>query len=279
MASKIRLLVAMDMLFLLFLALSGSTSGAVSEIFFYLAFLAPILVALNHLYTPSESSHASWENAKSVMIRDLKEDFSLSKEDALFTLPILVPAICLVMGVSYLTASFMGLFGYENARAFEEPFFASVITHALVPAILEELLFRFAPIKLLKDNGKCAFILSSVMFAFAHVSLFQIPYALLAGMIFALLYMATGSILPSMVLHFLNNLLSLLSIYGYLGAWVYPTIAALFVASVFVILKRRNYFKERAVAIFKKGEKLELSYHPIIFIATTLVLSISSLIA
>ena len=117
------------------------------------------------------------------------------------------------------------------------------------------------------------------MFAFAHASLFQIPYALLAGAAFALLYMITGSILPSMILHFLNNLLSLLSLYGYLGAWIYPTLAVPAVISVFVILKRAGYYKQRVAAVFPKGEKMELSYHPIIFIATTLVLAISSLFA
>ncbi len=279
MVSKIRLLVAMDMLFLLFLALSGSTAGITSEILYYLAFLAPILVALNNLYIPRESSHASWENTKSAMLRDLKRDFSLSKEDALFTLPIFAPAICLIIGISYATSSLMGLFGYENVRVFEEPFFVALITHALVPAVLEELLFRFAPIKLLKDNKKCALLLSSVMFAFAHASLFQIPYALLAGAAFSLLYMITGSILPSMILHFINNTFSLLSLYGYLGVWVYPTLATLFIASVFVILKRKKYYKERIAAVFPKGEKIELSYHPIIFIATTLILAISSLFA
>ena len=149
MVSKIRLLVAMDMLFLLFLALSGSTAGITSEILYYLAFLAPILVALKNLYIPRENSHESWENAKSAMLCDLKRDFSLSKEDALFTLPALVPVICFIIGISYAISSLMGLFGYENVKAFEEPFFVALITHALVPAVLEELLFRFAPIKLL----------------------------------------------------------------------------------------------------------------------------------
>lgn len=279
MTAKIKLLVAIDMLFLLLLAISGATAGIISEIFYYLAFLAPVGIAINYIYTSDKTSHAPISETKYTVPKDLKRDFSLSKENLLFALPIFVPAIITIFSLSVLTSLFMGIFGLVSTAEFDEPFITAIITHALVPAFLEELLFRFVPIKLLSDNKKSAFLVSSVLFAFAHANLFQIPYAFLAGAVFSGLYMMTGSILPCVLLHFFNNLLSLLSIYGYLKNWTYPIIFVLLCISVAVIAKRKESYKQKLNEMLPKEIKIELSYHPLIFIAISLILAISALFA
>lgn len=277
MTSKIKLIVAMDMLFLLFLALSGSAGGIASEMLYYLAFLLPTALALNDLYGGDKISHDAGGKATPPIISDLKKDFSFDKKCIFFFLPTILPAIAVIIALSLLTSLFMGLFGFENITAFEEPFILAVITHALVPAILEELLFRFAPIKLMRENRKSALLISSLMFAFAHANLFQIPYAFLAGVIFSALYLMTGSIIPSIILHFLNNLFSLISLYGYLSLAVYIPLFALLLISLIVLVKKRACYIKEINSIFKSGEKCEFSYYPFIFIATSLVLALSSL--
>ena len=279
MTAKIKLLVAIDMLFLLLLAISGATAGIISEIFYYLAFLAPVGIAINYICTSDKTSHEPISETKYTLPKDLKRDFSLSKENLLFALPVFVPAIITIFSLSVLTSLFMGIFGLVSTAEFDEPFITAIITHALVPAFLEELLFRFVPIKLLSDNKKSAFLVSSVLFAFAHANLFQIPYAFLAGAVFSGLYMMTGSILPCVLLHFFNNLLSLLSIYGYLKIWTYPIIFVLLCISVAVIAKRKESYKQKLNEMLPKETKIELSYHPLIFIAISLILAISALFA
>lgn len=278
MTSKIKVLVAADMLFLLLLALSGSTLGIISEIFYYLAFIAPVGMMLSYAYKPSENSHASELQAQKEMIGDFKGDFSLSKKAITLSLPIIFPAVLLILGVSLLCSLLLGAFGFENPSVPTSSFARALLTHALVPAFLEELLFRFAPIKLLRENRKTALLLSSVMFAFAHANLFQIPYALIAGFILSALYIVTGSILPSIILHFINNTVSLLSIYGLGDKLILIILSSLSLVSlVFAIIGRK-----RLIDAFKEqfsGEKLTLSYHPLFFIVTSLVLAISSLFA
>ncbi|MBE6536419.1 MAG: CPBP family intramembrane metalloprotease [Ruminococcaceae bacterium] len=280
MTSKIRFVVAIDMLFLLLLILSGSSVGITSEILYYLAFIGPVGLAINYVYNPGKSSHVSADEVKKAMLDDLKSDFSLTKENALFTLPLIVPTIIMVLGVSLITSLFMNFLGYSDPSVFDEPFALAVITHALIPAILEELLFRFAPIKILSENKKTALLVSSVMFAFAHANLFRIPYALVAGFIFSAIYMLTGSILPSMLIHFLNNLFSLLSIYGYIKLYLYyPIVFVLFITSVIFIYKKRKHYVNKITELLQSEEKVKLSYHPLIFIGTSLVLAISLLFA
>lgn len=277
MKTKIKLLTAVDMLFLLLLSISGSTVGIISEVFYYLAFLAPVGIVLNYIYTTGESSHAPTAEAKRTMLRDIKKDFSISKEALIFSTPVFFPAIMGILGLSILSTAILSSLGYENNATFSEPLWLAIVIHALIPSVLEELLFRFAPIKLLSENKKTAFILSSVMFSFAHANLFQIPYALLAGAVLSALYIMTGSIWPSMIMHFLNNTISLLSIYGHAGSWFFIILGVLTAASITVVYIRRKAYSQKLDEMLSREEKIEFSYYPLFFIGTALLLAISAL--
>ena len=186
------------------------------------------------------------------------------------------PAISIILVSSIITSMLLGAFGLKNASVFNEPFVLALVTHALLPAILEELLFRFVPIKLLSENKRAAFVISSVMFAFAHANLFQIPYALIAGSIFSWLYIATGSIIPSIILHFLNNTVSLISIYGCKASIILIALGILSAISLVPAIIKRRLYKEK-ISEMLKSEKISLSYYPLFFIGTSLILAISAL--
>ena len=279
MKEKIKLITAMDLLFLLLLSLSGRGGGAISEAFYYLAFLLPVALTLGYIYNSDKSLHASGVDTKDAILNDLKEDFSVTKENISFSLPVFFPAILLTIGISTLTSLLLGAFGYSDVTYFEEPFIISLLTHALLPAILEELLFRFAPIKLLSENKKTAFLVSTLAFSFAHTNLFQIPYALFAGAVLSGLYIMTGSILPSIALHFLNNAISLISIYSFGGAWLLPTILLISLLSVLVIVIKRDAYIKKFKFCFNKSQSLEFSWHPLFFIGTSLILAVSALVS
>ena len=114
------------------------------------------------------------------------------------------------------------------------------------------------------------------MFAFAHANLFQIPYALVGGFIFSSLYLLTGSILPSIILHFLNNTISLASIYGVAPLVIVVSLGVLSAASIVIILMNKKTYKDEIKKMIG-DEKAVLSYTPIFFIITSLILAISAL--
>ena len=90
------------------------------------------------------------------------------------------------------------------------PFFV-ILKYGLAPAIFEEMLFRYLPLRRLGSySPRLAVFYSALFFSLVHASLLKIPYALLAGLIFAAIDIAAGSVLPSMIIHFINNLLSIL---------------------------------------------------------------------
>lgn len=70
----------------------------------------------------------------------------------------------------------------------------------------EELLFRGAILKSLSPYGsKFAIIISSVLFGLVHGNFQQIPFALLAGLVFGYVAVKTDSLFYTIILHIINN--------------------------------------------------------------------------
>ena len=81
-------------------------------------------------------------------------------------------------------------------------FLASVI----IAPIGEELIFRYIIINRTRQYGeKFAIILSAAMFAAFHTNIFQIPYAFLVGLVFGYIYIKTGKIRYSILIHAIIN--------------------------------------------------------------------------
>ena len=77
---------------------------------------------------------------------------------------------------------------------------------ALVPALVEEFISRGLFLQGLKGLGvRRAILISALMFALLHLNFNQFFYALLLGLVLALLVELTGSLYSSMLLHFLIN--------------------------------------------------------------------------
>lgn len=275
MTQKIKFLTFIDLLFMLILGISGSMeNGALSNTVYYLAFIIPVLIGISYIADTYEGSGISRAGTARAMLKD----FGISTRAALLSLPVIAAGIGAVMLISLATSSVMELLGKENAASFTEPFILALLLHALIPAFLEELLFRFLPVNLLKNEPKTAIIASSIFFAFAHANLFQIPHAFVAGLILSSLYIATDSILPCILMHFLNNTLSLTSIYGYDGAALWITFAAIVgISLIFIIIFRNTYLK--AAKKLVRGERIRLGYAPIALIAVSLTFAISALFA
>lgn len=77
---------------------------------------------------------------------------------------------------------------------------------AVVAPVFEELIFRKLLLHPLRKHGDWfAIIMTALMFGFYHGNFDQMPYAVVVGILFALLAVNTNSVIPSMILHLLNN--------------------------------------------------------------------------
>ena len=85
----------------------------------------------------------------------------------------------------------------------------NLFTYALLPGIVEELVFRGWILGSLRPFGeRRALVLSALIFGLMHGNLTQLPFALLLGLLFGFLYLRTGRLWVGMVIHMLNNALS-----------------------------------------------------------------------
>lgn len=76
----------------------------------------------------------------------------------------------------------------------------------VAPAILEEFCFRGVICgRLARYNKTAAVLISSILFSLVHADFDQIPFAFAAGLLMGYLYVRTGSIWSSVILHAVNN--------------------------------------------------------------------------
>lgn len=97
----------------------------------------------------------------------------------------------------------------ESALVFDNGLIGRIlffIEIAILPAILEELLFRKVMLNGAKKHGRIfAIIWTAVMFGMIHMNIPQAVNAMLIGIVFAYVTIKTGTILPAMILHGMNN--------------------------------------------------------------------------
>ena len=120
----------------------------------------------------------------------------------------------------------------------------SIISFVALPAICEELLFRGLILRGLKSRGKSfAIIISSIMFSLYHISIYQTIYPLMMGLLFALVMYKENNIFYTIIMHAVNNFLSLTLMYCNItfvfNHWTYLLLAIvmLITFTVFIILK------------------------------------------
>ena len=107
----------------------------------------------------------------------------------------------------------LGKFGYEDTPIVLPSldgfgFVGVLITVAVLPAVFEEIIFRGLLLKGMKSFGTVgAVLLNGVLFALYHQNPAQTLYQFCCGAAFAVVTIRAGSILPTVLSHFLNNAL------------------------------------------------------------------------
>ncbi len=120
--------------------------------------------------------------------------------------------------INYASAIFQEILGLEFTSSVGEialkggkETLLGVLSIAVVPALIEETVIRGIVMQPLRKYGdKFAIIASALLFAVMHGNMVQIPYTVIGGLLLGYLAVATGSLWPSVILHFINNLYSVI---------------------------------------------------------------------
>ncbi len=228
------------------------------------------------------------------------EQLMLSKPKSVFDTALGVIAglgICMAANiVSSIFTVFMSLFGYElSSPDIAMPsgafgIFMSVIRISIIAALVEELALRGYVMGSLRVYGeKFAIIATSIVFALMHGNLIQAPFALLAGFGLGYLAVKTSSLWTPIIIHALNNLLSVILNYLYetmtaeqVNMIYYCILIALIVAGSIslgiLMLRRKDVSVEDGYSVLSFKEKMSayfLNFSMIISIIYMLVITAS----
>ena len=267
MREKIKILVLTDIIFLALLMLSGMISGLLSTVIYFLAFVIPFAFAILSSKTSLKS-----------------KEFLLPVKNPDITIAGVFPTIITVIVISSVTAFIMNHFGKTQNVELGDNIFSALLLHALLPALLEEGLFRYLPMKLLaRENGRACVLISALLFALSHHSVFSFFYAFVAGVSFMLIDIIADSVIPSLVIHLLNNALSVILMFYpenvYLSIAVNSAVAILACCSLvyLFIIRRRvaEVLSERLVT----REKYKFSYEILLFIIPTLLIAVGEIMS
>lgn len=256
-------------LFLVLLFLSGMLKGAFSEIIYYLAFAVPVVITL--LLTRGDGV-------------EKKKYLTIDSDGVRRFLPLVFPTITVIIIISILTSMLIyAVSGKTNDVDIGDSFVLALLTHALLPALLEEALFRYLPMRLLAPHSpRGAIIISAFFFSLMHADLFTIPYALFAGVILMTVDIACDSIIPSIVIHFINNALSVVmmlmedSPFTVLG--IYAILILLTIISIFAIVEFKDDYETALIIVSDKGEGVKFTPGMLLFAALTLAIAIMNLL-
>ena len=257
-------LVLLNIFILLGMSFLGSIDGVAHDVVYILVFLLPAVAVFAY------EKGAGGEGLV---------PFTMKRKDLKSFLPLVFPTVFEIILLSVVTTALLGLFGKHNSVIIYDTFSENLLRHALLPSILEELAFRYVPLVLLSRYSKrICIIASSVLFATIHANLFQIPYAFLAGAIFITIDIIYDSVLPSIILHLVNNTISVISIYYNVD---YPIFIAVFVLAAvsFVFLyKKRDSYLGAVCALFNGKCEEKLSFSLLFVVIPTLILAILNLV-
>lgn len=129
-----------------------------------------------------------------------------------------IAAYCLmpmIYFINYITAFFAK--NYVNgmvSNIYGYPLWVQLLLIAVIPAIVEEFIFRglfYGSYR--RRNVICAALMSGLLFGLAHLNLNQFAYAFIMGIAFCLLYEVSGNILLPVISHFAINANTIFMVY------------------------------------------------------------------
>jgi membrane protease YdiL (CAAX protease family) len=247
---------------LLVLTISGMVSGVKGDMLYMIAFALPVLFGA--VYADSDR-----EQRESIMgAREIRQPlFRIRVKYATALAPVVFPFVSLMLTVSYITSLVLIKFGVHVSPSPDSSFLYMTVAYAIAPAFLEEMLFRYLPLRLIAPySRRTAVLISSVYFSVFHMDIAKMPYALIAGGILMAVDVASESVLPSVALHLINNIVSVIWIKSegnehYTKALICFLSAVTLISLAWIAIGARKYVKKLKLAFREDGiARYEIMY-------------------
>ncbi len=168
--------------------------------------LVPLVLFINNISMMFSTNHLEASANELMPFKKIKVGdafLSILLGYLLVPLVLFINNISMMFSTNHLEASANELTSY--------PFLIQIVLLAVIPAMVEEFIFRGLFYHSYRKNGILGAALASAFaFGLIHFNLNQFCYAFVLGIVFALIVEATGSIFSSMLAHFAINTYSII---------------------------------------------------------------------
>lgn len=128
----------------------------------------------------------------------------------------------LTIGISAIYQVIIRLLGFTHINSVStiysgpEVLIMDIICTAILPAIFEEITDRGIAMRMFDDvsSDRKKIVYMAILFALAHQNIVQTGYTFVGGLVISYFAIKTKSILPGMIIHFMNNFSSVISGYS-----------------------------------------------------------------
>lgn len=183
--------------------ITGSTSMDMVSMLFINIFVSVFSALIPGLFYFLVSGRSVSETIKTSYVR----------QNELWALVFIGMSIAMISNIATnIIQTNFSFFGIENSVNMSEnvtnplEIILCIVSTAIVPAFAEEFAFRGIFMGTLRKFGDTfAIITSAIVFGAMHRNISQIPFAFLLGLVLAYVDCKTNSIIPSIIIHFLNN--------------------------------------------------------------------------
>ena len=166
-----------------------------------------------------------------IMKKNLKQtfyNFGFRKVSLTTIWVAIILGICMFVLINYFSSlwtTILDLLGFKFAVGTQDysvlNFFLSILFVGILPAICEETTHRGLVLNSIKKNGNIrAIVITGLLFGLMHFNVVQFGYAFLVGMLLCLVTLVSHSIYPAMIMHFVNNFLSVFLSYSLNTNWL-----------------------------------------------------------
>ena len=145
---------------------------------------------------------------------------------------------------------FAGILSSAGADSAEDvntyPLILSLVVFAVVPAVVEEFVFRGVILGAYsKVDVKAGIVISSLFFALLHFSCGSVMYGFFFGLLFAVIRLSTGNLVYTIIMHCLFNTINVLMSYMRLDEIPAVVVFIVFAVALFGFITLVMYFFSR----------------------------------
>ena len=201
---------------------------------------------------------------------DLKKELDIKKIKISKVLIDLIVGYLVIFLVNVIQNSIISFFATDSVSLNMDMNAISFIQLCFLAPILEELIFRGCIFKVLsKYNKVVAVLISATLFSLMHTNYYQLIPTFVMGIVFCLINEKNKSLLPSIFLHIINNVLAVTNFLNGINECLVLIVVFM---SIFSIIYFMVYLKQNNIKIRNNiVPSLKLSFRSVSFIILILL--------